>query len=194
MTDSELIEGIGRRDRVAFQYLVDQYQEKVIRTAFHFTGNMEDAEDISQEVLLDVIRHAPSFRGSSALSTWIYRITVNKVLNMIRRQQRKQLMVRLESLVSPFRGHDAANLAEPSVAGDGHETRERDELLQAALRRLPENQRIAFVLHRFDEQPYRRIAEIMNISISAVESLIHRARLNLQKYLLPHFSEYKNTP
>ncbi len=191
MTDSELIEGIRRRDRRAFQHLVDEYQEKVIRTAWHFTGNMEDAEDISQETFVDVIRYLPNFRGSASLSTWIYRITVNKSLNMIRKQKRKLWMVRLESLFGAGHGGEKSGPAVPSVPALDPENKEKGELLQAALRRLPENQRIAFVLHRFDDQSYRQIAGIMNISLPAVESLIHRARQNLQKYLLPHFSEYQ---
>jgi len=191
MTDSELVEGIYRHDRLAFRYLVDQYQEKVIRTAWHFTGNMEDAEDLSQEVFLDVIKHIRTFRGNAAFSTWIYRITVNKSLNMMRKQQRKRMMVRIEALFSGPGGRTGGLRSEPSVSAVDPGHRENEELLQAAISRLPANQRMAFVLHRFDELPYRRIAEIMEISLPAVESLLHRARLNLQKFLTPHFSEYR---
>jgi len=193
MTDPELIQGVLRRDRNAFQYLVNYYQKQVIKTAFYFLGNMEDAEDLSQEIFLDIIHSMKSFKNSSSLSTWIYRITVNKSLNQVKKNRRKGIAVRLESLIRhPFEtGHPRE--AEPSVAGDHYEEKEKRELMHAAIRRLPENQRIAFVLNKFDDQSYKQIAEIMGVGLPAVESLIHRAKLNLQKHLLPQFSEYQKS-
>jgi RNA polymerase sigma-70 factor (ECF subfamily) len=191
MTEPELIEGILRRDRNAFQYLVNRHQKQVIKTACYFVGNMEDAEDLSQEIFLDIIHSMHKFNKSCSLSTWIYRITVNKSLNMVKKQQRRGVMVRLESIFRPSSAQPAEIHAEPSVSPDDFENKEKSELLQSALGRLPENQRIAFVLSKFDDQSYKQIADIMKISLPAVESLIHRARLNLQKHLVHHFSEYQ---
>ncbi len=193
MTEPELVEGILRRDRNAFQYLVTRYQREVIKTACYFVGNMEDAEDLSQEIFIDIIRSVHSFKHSSSLSTWIYRITVNKSLNMVKKQKRKGVMVRIESLFRQPGAHGNLTDPEPSVSQNDLEQNENRRLLQAAVNRLPENQRIAFVLNKFDDLPYRQIADIMKIALPAVESLIHRARINLQKHLKPQFSEYQKT-
>ena len=193
MTEQELIQGVLRRDRNAFQYLVNQYQKQVIKTAYYFLGNMEDAEDLSQEIFLDIIHSMKSFKKSSALSTWIYRITVNKSLNQVKKNRRKGISVRLESIFNnPFEKGRRQD-AEPSVIRAEYEEKEKRDLLHTAINRLPENQRIAFVLNKFDEQPYKQIAEIMGVGLSAVESLIYRAKMNLQKHLVHQFSEYQNT-
>ncbi len=191
MTDQELIEGILRRDRKAFQYLVNNYQKQVIKTACYFVGNMEDAEDLSQEIFLDIIHSMDSFKKSSSLSTWIYRITVNKSLNMVKRHKRRGMMLRIESLFKTPDGRETGMTPEPHVSPADFEHKEKCELLQAAIGRLPENQRIAFVLNKFDDQTYKQIAEIMKIGLPAVESLIHRAKANMQKHLIIHFSEYQ---
>jgi RNA polymerase sigma-70 factor (ECF subfamily) len=193
MTDPELIEGILRRDRIAFQYLVTHYQRSVIKTASYFVANMEDAEDLSQEIFLEVIRSIDSFKRTSSLSTWIYRITINKSLNMVKKQQRRGVMLRIESLFRHQNSEQGGTSAEPSASSTEFESREQRNLLHAAINKLPENQRIAFILCKFEDQSYKQIAEIMKIGLPAVESLIYRARVNLQKYLAHHFSEYKTT-
>jgi RNA polymerase sigma factor (sigma-70 family) len=191
MTDPELIEGILRRDRNAFQYLVSQYQKQVIKTACYIVGNMEEAEDLSQEIFIEIIQSVNSFKRSSSFSTWVYRITVNKALNMVRKQKRRGIMVRLESIFRQPADQGAGKTMEPSTSHNELDHKEKRELLHAAISRLPENQRIAFVLNKFDEQTYRQIADIMKIGLPAVESLIHRAKINLQKYLMHQFSEYQ---
>ncbi len=191
MTEPELIEGIIQRDRQAFQQLVNQYQKQVIKTAYYFLGNMEDAEDLSQEIFLEVINSIKSFKKSAALSTWIYRITVNKSLNMVKKQQRRGVMMQIESLFRHPSEQEKGKVSEPFVLQAETDLQEKRDLLHAAINRLPENQRIAFVLCKFDDQTYKQIAEIMKIGLPAVESLIHRARINLQKHLMYQFSEYQ---
>jgi len=190
MTDTELIQGILRRDRQAFQYLLEKYQKQVVKTAFYFIGNMEDAEDLSQDIFIEIIASAASFRHSAALSTWIYRITVNRSLNQIKRNKRREIFQRLGDFF-----HDGTNMKNGIMESASHNTiaedAEKKKLLNLAVNSLPENQRIAFVLCKFDERPYKEICEIMNLSLSSVESLIHRARINLQNKLSVHFPEYK---
>ena len=169
MTDQELTEGILRHDRAAFRLLVERYQRQVIKTACHFLGNMEDAEDLSQEVFVEVIRSIGMFRRSATLSTWIYRITVNKSLNALKRKRREGIMMKIESL---FRSPAGNHSAEPVTLETGGDEEENRKLLHEAIRCLPENQRIAFVLHKLEERPHKEIAEIMQIGVPAVESLI----------------------
>lgn len=190
MTEEDLIDGILKRYRAAMSHLVDQYQEKVIRTAFGFLRSMEDAEDLSQEVFVEIIRSISGFRRGSALSTWIYRITINKSLNRIKKDKWRRLFTGFQS----ERTADGAvqHGAEPAVLQDEGEKKENRKILNEAINRLSENQRIAFVLHKIDDRSYKEISEIMNISLSSVESLMHRAKLNLRKTLEKHYSEYVN--
>ena len=190
MTDTELIHGILGRDRQVFQYLVDKYQEQVVKTAYYFTGNMEDAEDLSQDIFLEIIDSAASFRHSAALSTWIYRITVNHSLNQVKRNRRREIFQRMGQM---FTGNDGGKISGITASDQGmpHEQTENRMLLRKAVNGLPGNQRIAFVLNKYEDLSYKEISEVMNLSLSSVESLIHRARLNMQKQLLVHFPEYQ---
>jgi len=190
MTDKELVEGIVEKNRRAIQFLISTYQKQVIKTAYYFVQNMEDAEDLSQEIFLDVIKEANHFRGNARISTWLYRITVNKSLNFIRKKKRMGFIHQLETI---FHLHSEVQ------AGDGrafisHETdleaKEKKQILYETVNRLPGNQKVTFILSKFDNLSYREIADIMNLSLSSVESLIHRARMNLQKQLLGTFPEY----
>jgi RNA polymerase sigma-70 factor (ECF subfamily) len=190
MTDKELIEGILQRDRTAFQFLVGRFQQKVIKTAFHFLGNMEDAEDLSQDIFLEIIRSMHTFRNNSTLDTWIYRIAVNRSINLLKKNKRRDIFIRLESILGLSKNHRSL---EPSTDEQSEEQtdKENQKLLHDSIAKLPENQRIAFVLHKFDDQSYKQVAMVMDLSLSAVESLIHRAKQNLQTQLIPHFPEYK---
>lgn len=188
MTDQELIAGIIARDKHAVQFLVSTYHQQVIKTAHHFVGNMDDAEDLAQDVCIEILESIRHFKGSSALSTWIYRVTVNKSLNFIRKNKRKQLIGQVESLFK--RSNEEHKVAEPIHRDTTFEDKERRQLLERSINNLPENQRIAFVLSKYEDLPYKQIAEIMNVSIASVESLLQRAKQNLQKKLIHQFSEY----
>ena len=185
MTEKELVEGLVREDRNAIRNLVLLHQKKVIKTAFYFVGNMEDAEDLSQEVFMEVLKSIKKYRSTSTLSTWIYRITVNKSLDHIRKQKTRSFFHRLGSITG------LTNISDEGVITDhDHEIKEKRMILESSINSLPENQRIAFVLNKYEELPYKEIAEIMNLSLPSVESHIHRAKINLQKKLVSHFSEY----
>ena len=190
MTDQELIDGIRKQDRTAIRHLVSHYQKRVIKTASYFLGNLEDAEDLSQEIFLEIMNSIGKYRNESAFSTWVYRITVNRALNKVKKNKREAMVARIGSFFHT-QGQGTAGISEiPASQRSPLEDEERRRLLYLAIDRLPENQRVAFVLHKFEEHSYKEIAAVMTLSLSSVESLIHRAKLNLQKSLLPHFSEY----
>jgi RNA polymerase sigma-70 factor (ECF subfamily) len=192
MTDQELITGILNRDKQVIQFLVGKYHKQVIKTAFHLLQNMDDAEDLAQDVCIEIIESARSFKGNSSLSTWIYRLTVNKSLNFIRKNKRKQLVKQFESFFSKGDDDVSSRVAEPSEHDKTFENNERKQILEKAINSLPENQKTAFILSKYEELSYKEITEIMNISLASVESLLQRAKQNLQKKLIVHFSEYSN--
>ena len=193
MTEPELVEGLINQNKIAIQYLVDHYQKDVIKTAYYFVAIMEDAEDLSQEVFLEIFRSISRYKKTASLSTWIYRITVNKSLDHLRRQKRRNIFKQMKSFIQV--SHDGTNVIskEPPTLDTRNEDNEKRQILDMAVNSLPENQRIAFILSKYEEMAYKDIAEIMNLSVSSVESLLHRAKLNLQKKLVNHFSEYAKT-
>ena len=195
MTDQELIEQIakGNNER-AFQTLVQRYQDLVINTCYGFLQNREDAQDVAQEVFIQVHRSINNFRGDAKLSTWLYRISVNRSLNLIRKNKYKKMV---RSIGSFFGGGKEGQEAQPlqianTATMDAQQTMENAEhaqALQSALAKLPENQCIAFTLHKMEGLPQRQIAEIMDTTPSAVMSLAHRAKANLKKLLYKYYEE-----
>ena len=190
MTEQELIEGILIQRKDAVNYLVLKYQRSVIKTAYYFVSNMEDAEDLSQEVFLEVLKSVGRFNSKSSISTWIYRITVNKSLDYLRKQKRRSVIQTMSSFFDFSGDGGKSKLETDAVMDTRNEDKERRKVLDDAITSLPENQRIAFVLSKYEELPYKEIAEIMNLSLSSVESLIHRAKLSLQTKLVTYFSDY----
>ena len=187
--DSEFLQGLQSGNEESFRYLVDQYQVKVIRTCKGFVHSQADAEDIAQDVFIEVYESAGKFRGNSELSTWIYRIAVNKSLNFLRSSRRRKVL----SLFDNFLSSDGSPAPEPSSGDDmlpdnQIHNNEQSRAINAAMATLPQKQRTAFVLNKYEDLSYKEIAEIMATSVSSVESLIFRARVNLQKKL---FSFYK---
>lgn len=161
--------------------LVKENQSRVYNVCLSILQNPEDAEDISQEVFIDVFNDIGQFRSESELSTWLYRVSVNKCLEELRSRKRKKRWGRLISLGGSFEDQvDAPHFEHPGVL---LENKERAEVLFAMMSRLPDKQKVAFTLHKIEGLSYKEISDIMQISLSAVESLLHRAKSNLQKTL-----------
>ncbi len=190
MTDKELTDGIIKQRKEAIQYLVEKYQKKVVKTAFYFVTNMEDAEDLSQEVFLEILKSIGHYKKKASLNTWIYRITVNKSLDHLRSKKRRNIVHQLGTLIQISANGTNRNGSEPASMDTTNDDKEKRKILDSAVNSLHENQKIAFILNKYDELSYKEIAEIMNLSLSSVESLIHRAKMNLQKKLVNQFSEY----
>ncbi len=167
----------------AAKQLVDLYQVRVYNVCISLLHNVHDAEDVTQEVFIEVLLHTADFRGESNLGTWIYRIAINRSLNFIRSNKKRRWWKQLDDFLS---FSDDQN-HEPFIKQQPMEENEQKLILQEAIDKLPEKQRIAFTLNKIDDFSYLEVADIMNLSHSAVESLIHRARLNLQKSLKSYF-------
>ena len=172
---------------IAFKALVLKHQEKVRNTCYHFVRNPEDADDLAQEVFVQVFKSLTEFREDSELSTWIYRIAVNKSLDFLRKKKRIKRFGWILSLDNPEEADQEIVLPADGDAQSEFETQERQQILHQAIQKLPENQRIAITLSNFEGFSNKEIAEIMNISLSAVEALNHRAKKNLHKKLYQYF-------
>jgi RNA polymerase sigma-70 factor (ECF subfamily) len=193
MTEQELLQGITGRDQHAFRILVERYQQHVIRTSYSLVHDLEDAEDIAQEVFIEILGSIHRFRRQASLSSWIYRITVNKSLNHLKRKKRRSWLSGQVNRIGTGEIPDPGNVSDGKDAGAVVEEKEIKESLHVAIDSLPLNQKIAFTLHRYEDLPYKEIAEIMNISLSSVESLLHRAKVNLRKKLEGFYREQLNS-
>jgi len=180
LTEQELISQLQKGEEQAFKLLVSRFQDKVFNTAFGLLQQHGDAEDIAQEVFIQVYRSVSQFKSNAALSTWLYRITVSKCLDHIRHKKRKK---RFGFIVSIFGSgnqpvYEPADFHHPGVALD---KKEDAAILFKMIDGLPENQKTAFILNKLEDLSYAEIAEVMKTTESAVDSLLQRARQNLKK-------------
>lgn len=188
--ESELIARIRSGSHDAFRYLVNTYQEKVKRTCMGFVHSSADAEDITQDVFVEVFRSIGRFREESVLSTWIYRIAVNKSLNFIKSEARRKIFTYM-GFFDPVESGLSGDLVSGKESSPD-ENLNRSELglaVRKALESLPSGQRTAFILSRYDDLPNKEIALIMQTSEASVESLLFRAKQNLQKRLLTFYKK-----
>lgn len=178
--DFVLMERIGAGDHAAFRQLVERHQNAVIGTVAKMLGNSAESEDISQQVFLRIWRHAKRYRPDAKFTTYLFTITRNLVFNETRRRSRKK------EVSADEREDNSHQLIEASP------DRQPDaELLQAELQRavdaaiaaLPETQRLAVVLRRYEQLSYEEIAVVLKLSVSAVKSLLFRARTTLRESL-----------
>jgi len=182
LTEQELIQQLKEGDEAAFKYLVDTYKDRVFNTAIGIVQNAEDAEDVTQEVFIQVYRSIQNFKGESKLSTWLYRIATTRALDLLRSRKSKKRFGLLQRLFGEENEpvFELPDFNHPGVALDRKENAAR---LFKAINQLPENQKVAFTLHKIEDLSYQEISEIMKTSLPAVESLMHRAKQNLKKIL-----------
>lgn len=182
MTEHELIIGLKNREENAFKFLVETRESIVYNTVLGFLQNPTDAEDVTQDVFIKIYESISHFKGESALTTWVYRVAVTSALEFLRRKKRKKRF----GFISPIFGDDNEQQIElpdfhhPGVQLD---KREMSAILFKAIKQLPDNQQIAFILNKLEGLSYQEVAEVMKTSLSAVESLIHRAKTNLKEIL-----------
>ena len=170
-----------------FEEIVNEWQAKVYNTALGIAQHEQDAEDITQEVFISLYQHLDNFRETSGLSTWIYKITVNKAIDHEKKQRRSKRGGFLRKVFSLGTEEEPVNFTHPGVMLDN---KERATVLFAAIKQLPDKQRIAFTLQKMEGLSNKEIAGIMDTSLLAVESLQLRARTKLRKILAAWY--YKN--
>ncbi|MDD7884851.1 RNA polymerase sigma factor [Flavivirga sp. 57AJ16] len=190
MTESEFIKGLQNHNANAYGKLIDDFQDKIFATCLSFVPNKEDAEDIAQDVFVEVFNSIGKFKGNSKLSTWIYRIATNKCLEFIRKKNTKKRFAFLQSIMGNDIPMDKSKyFTEMNHPGIILENKEKSATLFLAINQLSEEQRTVFTLSKIDGMSHKEIGEIINKSVSSVESLMFRAKKNLQE-LLQNF--YKN--
>ena len=186
--DAELMLAVKGGDDRAFATLVRRYQSRVLGLAYRYIGDRGSAEDLAQEAFLRVYKARERYEPRAKFSTWLYRIVVNLCLNEIRwRKGRPSMALAVSTETSSNLNVDVTD-EEPEPS----ETMEEAELaatIREIIGTLPENQRIAILLNKYEGQSYQEVAEAMDLSVMAVKSLLTRARVKIKEKLTPYLRE-----
>ncbi len=170
-----------------FRRLFDAWHTRIYQTCYRLMGHPQEAEDITQDVFVRAFQAYDRFRGDADPGTWLYRIAVNQCLNVRRRKRRLQWMALdflNEGVDETTAGPDRSSGVEEDLQqGD------RERIVSKAIDTLPERQRTALILSHFERMSHKAIAETMDCTVSAVESLLHRAKSNLGKRLRPYMDD-----
>jgi RNA polymerase sigma-70 factor, ECF subfamily len=184
--DFALMERVGAGDHQAFRQLVERHQQAVIGTVAKMLGNASEAEDIAQQVFLRIWRNAKRYRPDAKFTTYLYTITRNLVFNETRRKSRKK------EVSSDAREENSNQLIEanPDAKPDSELLQAELQLaVDAAISALPEAQRMAVVLRNYEQLSYEEIADVLNLSVSAIKSLLFRARTTLRESLSGYLAQ-----
>ena len=173
---------VQKGDEGAFREIVERYQKQILDLCFRYVCNQADAEEVAMDVFVQLYKSRKTYRPEAKLSTYLYRIAVNLSLNRIRDRRRRRL-VSFEALKKdrPF-DPESPDSERPDAI---YETGEREAAIRKALDALPDKQKTALLLRRYEELSYGEIAAAMGTSVSAVEALLFRARETLRKTLKP---------
>lgn len=188
MQPEEILILVAKGDKDAFGQLYILFKDKVYNTCISYLQQSSEAEEATQDVFVEVYHNANTYKGGASVSTWIYRITVNKCLDRIRYNNRQKRFSFITSIFNKDTGglqHDKPHFDHPGV---GAENRQRATMLFNAIRQLPENQQTAFILKQVEGLSQREVAQIMDIGEKAVESLLQRAKTNLRKVLSDYYN------
>lgn len=190
ISDVALVAQFKQGDLGAFEELVSRYESKSFNLAMRFVRNQEDAEEVLQDVFTTLYRKVDGFQGKSAFSSWLYRIVVNAAFMKLRKRK-QQSSVSLEDLPLQTRllvlESDNAAARE---SGNATLNREIRDMVQYAISRLPEQYRAVFVLRDVDGLSNQEVGDILDLSIPAVKSRLHRSRLMLRRRLQKYYDDY----
>lgn len=192
MNDDETLHAIAEGNETSLRSLYDRYSEKVFNTVISYTQNAEDAEEILQDVFVSIHHTAAKFQFNSSVSTWIYKITVNKSLDFLRRKNTDKRKGIFTSLYKKDSAEIKYDLLEFNHPGIKLENKEDAGFLFKVIDTLPNSQKTAFILTNIEDLSHQEAGDIMNASRKAVESLVQRAKANLRKGLEKYFPERGN--
>ncbi len=167
-----------------FELIYNEYKKLVYNVCLHYVLNREDAQDVAQEVFVKIHHHLHQYNPYTAsLKTWIYRIAINQSLDFLKAKKTRKRFGFITSLFHPDSNellHDVAKVSHPGI---GMEDKESLEELLLIIQSLPEKQKTAIILTKIEDRPQKEVAEIMDVHIKALESLLQRAKQTIEKKL-----------
>ncbi len=177
--DYSLMRSVQKGDMVAFTSMVDRYKNRLLNVIGRMLNSSEEAEDIVQETFVRVYQHRQSFNFQHCLSTWIYTIALNLARNELRKRKKFKFYE-----ISEMQGNEA------EFAVDAKVPSRLPQVLDQAIKSLPEKYRTAFILRDVEELPYNEVAKILDVPLGTVKSRVNRARLVLREKLQPRLEEH----
>ena len=183
MKESDLIQKLREADQEAFNIVFEKFKLHVFNTCISYLQHTEEAEEVTQDVFVEIYRSINHYKAEATLSTWIYRISVNKCLDFLRHRKRKKrsgLLINLFKRESSELQIDTPHFHHPGVI---LENKEKASILFKVINKLSDHQKTAFILSQIEDFPQKEIAAVMKLSEKAVESLLQRAKTNLRKDL-----------
>jgi RNA polymerase sigma factor (sigma-70 family) len=183
LDEKELLSKIAAADKKAFASFYTLFKDRVFSTAFSYLRQMQDAEEITQDVFIEINRSARYFDARSSVNTWVYRITVNKCLDKLRYQKAKKRFAFFSIMWDGIDESVINNVPDTTHHGLEADKNESLKILLAGIDKLPSNQKTALILTHLEGLKGKETAEIMAITPKAVEGLIQRAKANLKKIL-----------
>ncbi|MDP7108933.1 MAG: sigma-70 family RNA polymerase sigma factor [Nitrospinaceae bacterium] len=191
--EEQLVKDLQAGKTESFERLATLFQKKIYALSFNLTRNAMDSEDVTQEVLLTLFKKIHTFQGKSAFSSWVYRITLNATYMKLRSRKKDQ-SISIEELLPSFNG---SGFQQEKIQDWSENTEsllfdnETRETIQKAVDLLPDKEKVVFLLRDVEGLSTEKVSEILELTIPAVKSRLHRARLFLRKKLTNYFEEYK---
>jgi RNA polymerase sigma-70 factor (ECF subfamily) len=191
-TDAELVKGVLKREESCFEELLERYGSKVLNLAMRITRSQEDAEEILQDVFITVFTKLGSFEHKAQFSSWLYRVTMNSSFMKIRARNRRRT-VSIDEIEPTTRQNWVGNRTEMfdvDLMSSRHELR---EAIQSAVEKLPDEYRAIFVLRDIDGLSNEAVSQVLQLSVPAVKSRLHRSRLLMREQLKSHYAAVCNS-
>ena len=192
MEAEQLLLSISNGDENAFKQFYELFHLRVYNICLSHLQDVSDAEEVTQDVFVEVYNSASKFQGKAAVTTWLYRIAVNKCVDRIRYKSRQKRFAFVTSIFSKDTGEVLHHPPEFNHPGVVYEQKEKAAKLFAAIAQLPEKQQSAFVLKQLEGMSQKEVANVLEMTEKAIESLLQRAKTNLRKTLGEMYREAKD--
>jgi len=189
-SDLELIAEFRAGNQASFEELITRYSAKAFSLASRLTKSQEDAEEVLQDVFVTVYRKIDGFEGKSSFSSWLYRVTVNAAFMKLRKKKHDQ-NISMDEALPKIENAPALRVAEYLEGDNATQRTQIVEALELAIGKLPEEYRPVFILRDVDGMTSKEVGKILDISIPAVKSRLHRSRLMIRRRLTQFYQEYR---
>ncbi len=192
MDEHKFIQELKNGDRTAFDKLVAEYKDSILNVCYGYIKNADEAEDLTQEVFIEVYKTIQNFKEESSLFTWMYRIAISKSLDELKRRKAVKRAAFFEKRVQGESGDLEMKLTASDQPDPEEKLKQKQQriFIESCLNELPDTQRTAFVLSQQDGVSYKKIADIMDKSLSSIESLVHRSKQNLRKIMENRYEQF----
>ncbi|MDD5686676.1 MAG: RNA polymerase sigma factor [Elusimicrobia bacterium] len=187
--DIQLMVRFQNGEESCFEKLVERHKTRVFNIAYRFLGNYQEAEDTAQEIFIKIYNAKDTYKSKAKFTTWFYTICKNTCLNKLRKKRLKTVSIDSDTELKNDTVTNQINDSKTPTPLDSMLNNEQVMIVKKAIDSLPPNQKMTVILCRYDQLPYEDIAKIMDCSVKAVKSLLHRAKINLKENLTEYFNK-----